>query len=89
MTRDPKAHNDYAIVEVSGVRTLHMRLYNMRTGQFGTAKVSKQMYTAMPVSPGEVIHVCGWSKRPAYGYAAGVRVKLPYKEVWISEYQCT
>lgn len=89
MTRDPKAHNDYAIVEVSGVRTLHMRLYNMRTGQFGTAKVSKQMYTTMPVSPGEVIHVCGWSKRPAYGYAAGVRVKLPYKEVWISEYQCT
>ena len=86
MTRDPQAHNDYAIVDVHEGRNISVKLYNMRTGTFGSAKIPKQVFEMTRVNAGDVIHVGAWKTKPAYGYASGVRVKLPFKEVWISEY---
>lgn len=86
MTRDPQAHSDYAVIEIAGGKTQRLNLYNMRTGRFGTGKIPAAAFKDQPVKVGDVIHINGWQMRTAYGYSSGVRVKLPYRELWITDY---
>lgn len=86
MSRDPLAHNDYAVVEVDAGKRIRVKLYNLRTGRFGEVFVPKSAFELVQFDVGAILHVDSWHPKPAYGYANGQRIKLSTKENWLEQY---
>lgn len=86
MSRSRDAYNDYAVAEIHEGKRTRVKLYNLRTGKFGEVFIPSAELALHPIKIGEILHVDGWNKKPAYGYSGGKRVKLPQHEVWLEKY---
>lgn len=86
MSRNPLAHNDYAVVETDAGKRIRIKLYNLRSGKWGQVYIPKAEFALNPLNPGDIIHVDKWLPKPAYGYANGQRIKLSTKEHWLEKY---
>lgn len=86
MSRDKLSYGDYAVIGVDSGRRIHLRLYNLRSGTFGSMFVPKSLFELLPVAPGDIIHIENWRRKPAYGYSNGQRIKLATTELWLEKY---
>lgn len=77
----------YFVQQVDDKYSIRVKLYNMRTGKSGTARISKQLYAYQPLREGDCIKEAKFEKRPRYSYKNGKRKIIPgEEEVWVTGY---
>lgn len=75
------------VLEVDDRYSPKLRLYSVATGNVGVMKLKKNLFQSQPLSPGDVIRLLDWQRRPAYAFLSGKPRPIPGKsELWMLEY---
>lgn len=82
----PDARGVYAVLEIDEKYSPKVKLYKVAGGNTGMMKILKKTYLQQPLSPGSLVKVQKWDKRPAVRYVAGERVKTGKDELWLRQY---
>lgn len=81
------SHGQYAVLELDTRYSPKLRLYNLATGATGLMKMRKDLFKRQPVQPGQLLHITGWERRPAYQFIDGKpKRKAGVTELWIRSY---
>ena len=77
----------YFVQEIDDQYGIKIKLYQLRSGKSGTAKVRKDIYKLCPLQPGQVISLDKFDKRKRCVYKDGKRIELDKTDVWAISYQ--
>ena len=78
--------NLYFVQEVDDQYGIKVKLYNLRRGKSGVAKIRKDLYKSRPLSAGQIMCLDGWKEQRRCTYKDGQRVELDVSDIWATSY---
>ena len=82
-TQPPKL---YYVQEIEDQYGIKLKLYNLRRGKSGTAKVRKDLFRANPLTAGQIICLDKWKEQRRATFKDGQRIELDQSDIWATEY---
>ena len=81
---EPSKH--YFVQEIDDQYGIKIKLYNLRRGKSGVAKVRKDLFRAKPLAAGQIICLDEWKDQRRCLYKDGKRIELDKSDVWATAY---
>lgn len=80
--------SEYVVLEVDDHYSPKVRLYGVANGRTGIMKLKKALFKAQPLTPGSIIRLLSWERKPSYRFIDG-KAKPNYDmlDLWITKYE--
>lgn len=84
---DPESNpKHYFVQEIDDQYGIKIKLYNLRRGKTGIARVKKDMFKLHPLAAGQIICLDKWKEQKRCTYKDGKRIELDASDIWATSY---